>query len=284
MNKKNNKLKNLFLWVLLFLTWTIFIFSFGITVTKSIFNLSAQNQKDKKETISISCLEIKNTVKSKRKVILRLDDVQAFAFSNTTRKIIDESLSRNIPLVLGIIPNHLDEDVDLVEYLKSRSCNAEIALHGWDHSVKYINEKPESEFEHINYDEAKSRLETGISMIQNTLKSSTKSFIPPENKISKEGKQALNDLNITVISADSGNEFDMTIATIDQKNNLIPIKNIISACEKKFAKNTNCVIVIHPQDYLTYLVLDPVKFKSFTDLLTEIQRKGWEVTTFSGTK
>ncbi|MFC1727737.1 hypothetical protein ACFL0Y_04400, partial [Patescibacteria group bacterium] len=39
-----------------------------------------------------------------KQVVLRIDDVQAYAWQEVTQKMVEEATMRKIPLVLGIIP------------------------------------------------------------------------------------------------------------------------------------------------------------------------------------
>ncbi len=72
---------------------------------------------------------------SEHNVILRLDDVQAYGWSDVSIRMMDDAISNDMPIVAGIIPKDLAEDKKLVNFLERESCNIEFALHGYDHGA-----------------------------------------------------------------------------------------------------------------------------------------------------
>ena len=50
------------------------------------------------------------------KVVLRIDDIQAYSWRNISIKMIEDALARKMPVVLGVIPLDLLEDDKLVGY------------------------------------------------------------------------------------------------------------------------------------------------------------------------
>lgn len=217
---------------------------------------------------------------SNQRVILRLDDVQAYAYTDITEKIIDETISHNMKMTLGVIPNNFLEDVRIDGILKRNSCNLELAIHGWDH----ISPRADGtfEFEEMSKEEALIRIRRGKEIFKKITNSPIVTFIPPGNKISVGTKEALSEEGIKYISADdSETEYGMNATTYDfPAKKLIENSKVIEACDKRFSANKLCVIVIHPQDYLTDDKIDLEKFKQYIDLLDQLKKKSVFTTTF----
>ena len=51
-------------------------------------------------------------------VVIRVDDIQDFAFKEGQKFLFDEGLQNNIPLSLAVIPGAFGEDQEMVEMLK----------------------------------------------------------------------------------------------------------------------------------------------------------------------
>lgn len=221
------------------------------------------------------------SVESDKEVILRIDDVQERAFVEPTKMMIEDAFEYNFPLVLGVIPNNLEADRDLVLFLKKRLCNLELGLHGWDHS---INKEDLStfEFENITKEDAKERVQKGKEKLQKLFHIQTTLFIPPGNLIDNDIDTVFKEENINIISANSGGDYDMGAFTYDFVNNkVVEIDEIVKSCNIKFNEGKVCVIVLHPQDYITHGKLDTKKYQKYIDLLNTASSEGWSVKKFS---
>ena len=98
-------------------------------------------------------------------------------------------------------------------------------------------------------------------------------FIPPNNAFSNESKQAIYD-NEMIISAGYWNsEYGFSVSTYDwEKYELINYKKVLDECNKDLDKGEICIIMLHPQDYLT-------NYSEYTNLLNGLQ--GLDATTIN---
>jgi peptidoglycan/xylan/chitin deacetylase (PgdA/CDA1 family) len=218
---------------------------------------------------------------SENKVVLRVDDIQANAYRQMTEDMVKDAQKYNMRLVLGIIPRNFLQDKKLVRFLKKNSCNLEAALHGWSHISDEENDL--FEFEETGEDEARSKIQDGKKILENAFASPVVTFIPPGNEISDETKEVLDEEGIKYISSGyMGGEFDMTAGTFDfPSKSLVNTDEILKRCDAKFAKEEPCIIVIHPQDYMTDGNPDTEKYRSYISLLEELRKKNVYSTTFS---
>ena len=83
--------------------------------------------------VAAACVPIQGIVSDKT-VVLRVDDVQAYSWVETTKRMVVDAGEQGIPLSLGVIPVGLKDDVELVGFLKDQACRVEFALHGLAHS------------------------------------------------------------------------------------------------------------------------------------------------------
>lgn len=215
------------------------------------------------------------------KAILRIDDIQAYAYSDISAKMIEDAKLRNFRLVLGVIPKDFSEDKSIVRILKRNICNLELAIHGWDHGKYQAGE--EYEFEDISEEEARIKIKEAETILQKISGKKPVTFIPPGNKISKGAARVLEEEGVRYLSADyTSSEYGMTATTFDfAKNELISNDEIFRRCEESFGKNKDCVIVLHPQDYLTDEKIDPEKYAQYENLLDGLRLRGVLSITFS---
>ena len=207
------------------------------------------------------------TLSNENKVVLRVDDVQAFAWRETTMKMIDDALANNIPPVLGVIPAKLNEDVVISRYLKKNHCKIEIAQHGWNHQ----SDPPE--FANLGEDEAYQRIIQGKSVLKEITDFSVITFIPPNNIHSEGTGKALIRAGFFIISSEGEGNFDFTTSTYDSATNrLNPISEVISQCKEGLNNKKICVVMLHPQDYTTNNKHDEEKYEMYSQLLSELNK------------
>lgn len=218
---------------------------------------------------------------SENKVVLRVDDIQANAYQSMTEFMIKDAKTYNMRLVLGIIPRNFLQDKKLVRFIKRNSCNLEAALHGWGH---FSNEEENLfEFEEMEADEARSKIQEGKKILEDAFSSRVVTFIPPGNEISDATKEVLSEEGIQYVSTGYvGGEFDMTAGTFDfPSKSLVSNDEILKRCEAKFEIKEPCIIVMHPQDYMTDGQPDSEKYRAYISLLDELRKRNVYSVTFS---
>ncbi len=203
-------------------------------------------------------------------IILRMDDVRAY--SRLTRPLVDEIISRDLSVTLGVIPKNLEKDPKIINYLKEIKTSPfiEIAQHGNYHDESDKNINNESLIE-------------GYEKIQRVLGVLPTTYIPPYNEISSESKGLVSNYfsmisggQGIIIEEDNIIEIGQTVATYYYTvGEIVPTERVIAKCKESLEKNDVCVINIHPQEYAidinNPLILDENKFKEFKHLLDELE-------------
>lgn len=214
-----------------------------------------------------------------KKIILRLDDVQAGAYRSESVSMIRESLDRDMPIVAGVIPKDLNTDSDVVNFLKKNECNIEIAQHGFDHKRKADKSH---EFENVNYDEANTQYKEGKKILEYTFSQSIDTFIPPGNRISSDATRAFLDNGYSILSTEGEKKYDYDVSTYDWvEKTLNTTDTIIQKCDKTFETTDVCIIMLHPQDYTIGSEFIDVSQDNFTELLDALnKREDLSFTTF----
>ena len=202
-------------------------------------------------------------------VILRLDDVQAFGWTEISMMIIKDAANAGFPVTAGVIPKKLEKDTRITKFLKDYQCAIELAQHGYDH-IPDTEDPNLGEFALIGFEEAQKRLQKGRKMLQKYSNEPIDIFIPPHNQLSEGSIKALAEKNFTIISSDGTNFLDSSTATYDFiKNTIIPADTVISDCKEGFSRgDLLCVINLHPQDFAKDAnSADPVLYAEYLKIL-----------------
>lgn len=233
------------------------------------------------ETIQpVSCADFIQG-RSTKSVVLRVDDVQAWAWRDITIRMVDDAYERGIPLTLGVIPKGLGEDTQLIEYLQAHACHLEIAQHGYDHS----NSRGDTggEFEFLTEAAAKERIEMGLQEISVVTDEPVTTWIPPLNVQSTGTAAVLTELGFTHISTEGEGVFDYDASTFSyDTNELIATATVLDDCRVTFETSNHCIIMLHPQDFADDMALDSEKYqKYYLNLLDELIVAGYGFTTLN---
>ncbi len=223
---------------------------------------------------------------SDKTIILRIDDVQAYAWSDITKKMIKDAEARNIPLSLGIIPKGLLADVDTVKFLKQHKCNLEFILHGWDHGSSINYERPE--FLNLSFDESVERMKKGLKVLSVLTDEPVVTWVPPENDESDAAAEAAKSLGMKFVSSEGEEEWDYDTTTFvyGNINKLTKPEQNVAECEETFKTKDVCVIMLHPQNYdNNYVDEDSKKDNNlysdhYLQLLDELQAAGYHFARF----
>lgn len=198
----------------------------------------------------------------KNKVIIRLDDVTSNFYTDSTKQIISDVMDYNGKVTLGVIPQNISNDLGLYFYIKTHLCNLEIAHHGWEHSSS------PAEFELLDEKEAYEKLTLGLIELNKHFTKDVNVFIPPENLYSLGTHNAAMALNFKYISSEGDKLYDFSTSTYDFVNKRHPYASeMLEDCIKEFDQNRPCIIMVHPQDFVTDGELDPYRYQQFKDLL-----------------
>lgn len=224
---------------------------------------------------------------SERVVILRLDDVQGSLWRDLTINITDTILSKNLSVVLAVIPDRLSVDDSSImrRYLieKSKDPRIEIAQHGYKHSV--------NEFQNLNESETYDAISSGSILLNDTIGITPVTFIPPYNEYNDNTIQILSKLNFRFISSgrseyeykDNITYFGFDAETKkSSETELIPILTVLNDCNKALNKKNVCVIMIHPQDYADNGgTMNSTKYSEFVKMLNNLKQLNASSRTFA---
>jgi peptidoglycan/xylan/chitin deacetylase (PgdA/CDA1 family) len=220
-----------------------------------------------------------------RGVILRLDDVQAYGWSDVSIKIMEDTLARNMPIMASVIPLHLETDSNITQFIEDNDCAIEIGIHGYD-NITYIDPKTNShygEFALLDTETARNKIEKARSTISKYTKQPLKVFIPPDNQVSEGALTALQEEGLTIITSEGEEYFDYDAATYDFLNKtFIPASTVIQDCEAVFDRGDSlCVIMLHPQDFVDKGgSINTDRYAEYTKILDYLQSEKIPVLTF----
>jgi predicted deacetylase len=217
------------------------------------------------------------TIGFRHKIVLRIDDVQTNWLTSVQRRMILDAEARGLQVSLGVIPATTDPREKFFNFLKSKTCMSEIALHGWDHS--YPNGK--GEFALLSREEAEEKIVRGKRHLENIFGVTTNVFIPPYNEISSGTVEALRGNGFEIISALGDSTYDFDVTTFDfNEMSHVGAKEILNECTYYFEEQGYCVVMIHPSDFVTSEVLDEHKYEQYIKLLNGIRSIGADTVSF----
>lgn len=239
-----------------FAVLVFFLFFIGWSIVKSAKQIMSNNVSVPKKVESYFCRKtVEEYDPSKiKKVVLRLDDVQAFMWSDVSQRIISDTIDLGAPIVAGVIPNGIHDDGKMYNFLYEKRCNMEVAVHGWDHGRELYEKTGIDdfvEFETLNYDEARPLVARGREELQYLGGvDEIITFIPPNNTSSEGTLQSLKDEHFKILSTGDGRLFDYAISTYNSvTREIVSVDDILHTCDEKFSSGEFCVIMLHPLEY-----------------------------------
>lgn len=212
----------------------------------------------------------------KNKIILQINDVQAYAWSEFSRQMIADANTFNIPVVASVIPEMLDGDEKLVRFLQNNDCRVEIAQQG-------SRTSQEPEFKGMTADEIKERATEGRSLVQWLFKRPVNSFTPPQNWYTVRMLNALEEAGYTTISYEGWQLTQRGVLSYNfQTQEFNTTEEIVRQCEQAFDRNRTCVVIVYPstyvEDYSKYVEtligltsIEDVEFTTFETIAEESQ-------------
>lgn len=217
------------------------------------------------------------------KVILRLDDVQHGWHSDISMDMMNTAHSYDLPIVAGVIPVELEQDFGLVAFLRERSCQTEIAIHGFTHQPVYYDGQSYGEFKFLEYEQAHHKLYRSNRKLSRLLDAQATTLIPPQNHISDAARSAAYDHGINIVSVYDGGYFDADTSQWDYSQSFVPANTIIDDCIATFTNGDDlCVIMLHPQDLVDEAgQVVPARAFEYEKLLAYLAASEWHVTTFN---
>ncbi len=225
-------------------------------------------------SINKTCIPLEGTVSDKT-VVLRIDDIQAYSWRETSEKMITDAGKRDIPLTLGLIPLGLNDDKALSAFLKATACRNEIALHGLTHDGGEYGNHPE--FGTYTKEEAREHILFGLEVLRGVTEEPVVTWIPPFNVHSQGTVEALHELGFTHLSSEGKGQFDYDTSTFNyDTDSLLTPEKIVESCKVGFETSTYCIIMLHPQDFADGPAHSAEKYQEYyTNLLDALEDEGF---------
>lgn len=224
--------------------------------------------------LSITVIQITPANKSARPIVIRVDDIQDFAFKDAQLFLLQEIANKNHPLSLAIIMGMFGEDSELRTAVRSAiDCGCEVGVHGWKH-------------ENL----------TGLSMptqmgILFQAKTKTKDLldvtpillVPPmfgydDNTITAMQHESFSIITTctdyhepTTISDITNIPATVELSTISDKIwRMKHIDIVKTEVEESFESYGYAAIVTHPQEFLSNGQLNQTRMSTFKSLIAEL--------------
>ena len=219
----------------------------------------------------------------KRFVVIRVDDIQDYAFAEGQHFLLNYSAESSIPLSLSVIAGEFGSDKRIVDGLRSAlNSGCEVTIHGWQHenlSSFSVVEQTRLLFE------SKSRLKELLNVTASVL-------VPPTFGFNNDTLKAMKVEGLTIISTISEFSDEKILsgvlnipATVELSvlaNGVWKIKSVDSLAEeieKSLGFYGYAVIVTHPQEFMSNGTMNQATTESYVRLLKKIG-KTCQFTTF----
>ena len=251
--------------------------STGPSITPPIV-LPANNQAPPKLVSSCNC------------VAFRLDNVQDYWLDDVQIKMIDSFDSKGAGITVGIIGKAFGNDTKLVDYLKSKTSNLDIAINGWSFE----------DYTTLTEDQQANLLQQSETKISSILGVTPAVFIPPYGKTNNDTLYAASSNNIRIISGSSvitpldltenihsypANIFSGVLA--QDTNQSMLNEKIMSNIKDTIHASGYAIVTLNFQYYaqnngtVKTDVPDMEKIQGLQSLIDNIENSGYQITTIS---
>ena len=205
-------------------------------------------------------------------VVFRMDDIQDYWLKSAQLAAMDQFLSRNQSLTLGIIMNGIGNDTEIVNKVREGSDSGlfELAVHGWNHT----------DYTKLSSEEQIKSLEDSNRKMIELFGNRSEIFIPPLNSFNDDTINAVRQTNMTILDANSSSFDELQLKDDDDESQTLsslqipskdffyvpstisftdyyqdqPIKNsiqnILNNVTQSISTNGYAVVIIHPQDFV----------------------------------
>ncbi|HEX5458005.1 MAG TPA: polysaccharide deacetylase family protein [Candidatus Nitrosotalea sp.] len=237
-------------------------------------------------------------------VVFRLDDVNSNLLATVQQSILEQFISENQSLSLGLIMHDIDPVSPVTEKIKEGKQKGlfELDLHGWDH-VDYTQLSPEAQLGTLQQANAKMRIIFGqYSQV----------FIPPYNKFDGDTIGVLRPIGIKILSADTtsdkssyfvsnentrlSNDSLYHLPAVESFKNdngngtwtKVPISTLLYQIDSHVSRYGYAVVLLHPQNFakiqdnVSVDAVDENEIRDLSSLIHSIESKNLKITTFAG--
>ncbi|MFC2016611.1 DUF2334 domain-containing protein [Chloroflexota bacterium] len=204
--------------------------------------------------IAITILNIAIVNREPPTIVMRVDDIQDFAFREAQLFLLNESIINQVPLSLAVIPGMFGEDKEIVQTVKlAVGFGSEVAVHGWKHE----------DLAKLPFEEQAVLLFRSRSRIKEVLDFNTTVLVPPMFSFNEDTMAAMyqEGYNIISTSADFSEpgpisnviSIPATVELSDYSNGTWKMKSsdsVKAEISRSIKKCGFVVIVTHPQEFI----------------------------------
>ena len=208
-------------------------------------------------------------------VVIRIDDIQDYAFRDAQIYMMEQARTNNIPLSLAVIPTYFGEDYELVEAVKQTlRSGSEVTAHGWKHE----------NLSQYSLMEQETRLLEAKQFLEETLNSEVTVLVPPMFSYNNDTVAAMEATDLTIVSglteyhekgwaSDHVQSIPATIELCDLAYNVWTMKSkeaVLSELQASITEHGYAIIVTHPQEFITEGKLNPEIAANYEQILQAI--------------
>lgn len=218
-----------------------------------------------------------------RLIVLRVDDIQDFAFREAQLFLLNYSVENNLAPSLAIIAGMFGEDAEILEAVRlAVASGSEVGVHGWKHE----------NLANLSLREQIDILFQAKSRIKDLLDVDTRLLIPPMFSFDNDTISAMHEESYNIISTCADlhepsfvSEVKNIPATVESSilsNDVWKMKSIDSLTaevEKSFELCGYAVILTHPQEFMSNGIINQATTESYISLLKNLS-KTCQFTTF----
>jgi len=218
------------------------------------------------------------TISKNSVIVIRVDDVQDYAFREAQFTILKVSADRHIPLSLSVIPKFFSSDLELVEAVTNAYLNgSEVTAHGWLHE----------NLTNFSLVEQEQKLLQAKAALNMTLGVETTILVPPLFEFNNDTLRAMEETGYDTISSNTALQkvgvgsngivnLPSTVDFSDYGNDTWRVKTLQqldTEVDQSVLKYGYAMVVIHPQELLSGNTMNQTALKIFEDLLTGLSER-----------
>jgi peptidoglycan/xylan/chitin deacetylase (PgdA/CDA1 family) len=209
-------------------------------------------------------------------VVIRIDDIQDYAFKDAQLFLLDESARSGAPVSLAVIAGMFGEDRELVQHVKaSLNSGSEVAVHGWRHE----------DLGKLSFGDQVKLLSQSRNRIREILDVDTSILVPPMFSFDEDTVAAMRQEGYNVISTLADNAqpgslpggvigLPATVELSDYANGTWKMKSldsILAEVSRSVRSYGYAVVVTHPQEFTADLQLNQRNVELYRDLLKTLR-------------
>jgi predicted deacetylase len=213
---------------------------------------------------------------NKPPIVLRIDDIQDFAFRDAQIRLMEISINDQIPVSWSVIPSQFGKDDQVLQLVKKElDQGSEVTIHGWAHE----------DLSALPLEEQEILLAQSQSTIQNLLSVDVKILVPPMFAFSDNTVLAMKKTGFAVVSSYVDIVKPGLIANVESIPGTVTLSDLsenrwiirdYDGVQKDIADSVKqfgyAIIVTHPQEFIDENEVNDEKIDEFRTLLLDLKQ------------